>query len=58
MPREDKIIIESKIKSAVKESQVASDVAEALNEKVIQILKNAEDRAKANGRRTVFARDL
>jgi histone H3/H4 len=54
----NKIIIESKIKSFVKESQVASDVAEELNKKVVEMLERAEERAKLNGRRTVFARDL
>ena len=52
------IIIKSKIKEAVKELNVSSDVAEALNKKVEQLLKEASERAKANGRRTLQARDL
>lgn len=52
------IIIKSKIKEAVPELQVAGEVAEALNKKVEQLLKEASERAKANGRRTLQARDL
>lgn len=52
------LIIKSKIKSAVPELSVASEVAEALNNKVLKILEEASTRAKLNGRRTLQARDL
>jgi histone H3/H4 len=52
------IIIKSRIKDAVKELNVASEVADALNAKVIHLLEEASKRAKANGRRTLQARDL
>jgi len=52
------LIIKSKIKSAVPDLQVSSDVPEALNKKVLSLLKEAADRAKANGRRTLQAKDL
>jgi histone H3/H4 len=52
------LIVKSKIKSAVPELNVAEEVAAALNKKVEQILKEASERAKANGRRTLQARDL
>lgn len=52
------LIIKSKIKSAVPELSVAAEVADALNKKVIKILDDASQRAKANGRRTLQARDL
>ena len=52
------IIIKSKIKSAVPDLSVASDVAEALNKKVEKLLEEASHRAKLNGRRTLQARDL
>jgi len=52
------IIIKSKIKSAVPDLNVAAEVADALNSKVIALLKDASERAKANGRRTLQARDL
>ncbi len=50
--------MKSKIKEVVKDLNVASDVAEALNKKVEQLLLEAAERAKANGRRTLQARDL
>lgn len=52
------LIIKSKIKATVPDLQVSSDVPEALNKKVLQLLKDASERTKANGRRTLQARDL
>ena len=52
------IIIKSKIKSAVPDLQVAAEVPDALNLKVLKLLEEASARAKANGRRTLQARDL
>ncbi|MDP3881576.1 MAG: DUF1931 domain-containing protein [Nanoarchaeota archaeon] len=52
------IIIKSKIKAAVPDLNVAEEVADALNSKVIKILEEAANRAKLNGRRTLQARDL
>lgn len=54
------LIIKSNIKEAVKDKipNVAAEVAPALNEKVQEILDEACKRAKANGRRTLHARDI
>jgi histone H3/H4 len=52
------LIIKSKIKSAVPDLSVSSDVPEALNKKVLELLHRAAERTKANGRRTLQARDL
>ena len=52
------LIVKSKIKEAVPELQVAAEVADALNKEVENLLKKASERAKANGRRTLQARDL
>jgi histone H3/H4 len=52
------LVVKSKIREAVSGLNVAGDVAEALNKKVAAILKEAGERAKANGRRTLQARDL
>jgi histone H3/H4 len=52
------LIVKSKIKSAVPELSVAGDVPSELNKKVLEILDNAVKRAKANGRRTLQAKDL
>ena len=59
------LIVKSNIKKVVKEldkgasvSSVAEDVGMALERKTEEILENAIKRAKANGRRTLLARDL
>ena len=54
------LIIKSNIRKAVKEKipNVAEEVEEALNKKVQELLDKAVDRAKANNRRTLHARDL
>jgi len=49
------------VKSGLKEMtelNIASDVALELEKKVDEIIKKAEERAKANGRRTIYAKDL
>ncbi len=53
----DSLVVRSKIKSAT-ELNVASAFAEALNEKVKTLVKEAEGRAKANGRKTLKPADL
>lgn len=58
MTDEIDLIIKSKIKSAVPELSVAGEVPNALNKKVLEMLQHAAGRAKANGRRTLQARDL
>ena len=52
------LIIKSKIKSTVPDMSVSTDIVPALNEKVVELLQEAAKRAKANGRRTVQAKDL
>lgn len=52
------LIVKSKIKAAVPDLSVASEVADALNKKVLALLDEAAKRAKLNGRRTLQARDL
>jgi len=51
------IINKSKIKDIV-ELQISGEVSDELEKKAEEIMKKAEQRAKANGRRTIFARDL
>jgi len=51
------IVVRSVVKEVV-EMNVGEDVLVELNKKVEGILKDAEERARANGRRTVYARDL
>lgn len=52
------IIVKAKIKEVAGDFNVASDVAEALNSKVEQIVKDACARAEANGRKTIMPKDL
>ena len=52
------LIIKSKIKAAVSDLSVSSDVPEALNKKVLELIDAAAKRARANGRRTLQAKDL
>ncbi len=51
------LIVKSNIREVV-ELQVSDEVSDALEKKVEEMLKKAEERAKANGRRTIFSRDL
>jgi histone H3/H4 len=52
------IIVKAKIKEIAGDYNVAGDVAEALNKKTEQLIKDACERAKANNRKTVMAKDL
>ncbi len=54
----DSLVVRSKIKDYVKDFNVSGDFAEALSKKCEQLIKDAIERAKANGRRTVQSRDL
>ncbi len=51
------LVIKSNIRSIV-ELSIAEEVEPALNKLVHEVLKKAESRARANGRRTIQARDL
>lgn len=59
------IIVKTKIKEIVKAvdeenlvNNISEEVGPALDKKVEEILKRAVQRAKANQRKTLFARDL
>ncbi|MFA7707955.1 MAG: histone-like protein [Candidatus Pacearchaeota archaeon] len=59
------LIIKSNIRKTVKEldkegiiGNVAEEVEEALDKKIEEVLKKAIERAKANQRKTLQARDL
>jgi histone H3/H4 len=52
------LIIKSKIREAVDGINVSAEVAPMLNKKIQKLLDDAVERAKANGRRTLQARDL
>ena len=59
------IVVRTKIKEIVQEvdgegvvNNISEEVGPAIDEKVKQIIKEAVKRAKANQRKTLFARDL
>jgi histone H3/H4 len=52
------LIVRSRIKEIAGEINVAGDLGDALDKKAEEMLRNAIERAKANGRRTVMAKDL
>ncbi len=57
------LIVKAQIKDAVKASgyeldNVSADFAEKLNNKAMELVKDACRRAKENGRKTVMAKDL
>ena len=54
----DLIISKSKTKEAVKDCNVSGEFYDALDAKVRDLIKMAEKRARANGRKTVRAQDL
>ncbi|MCD4666868.1 DUF1931 domain-containing protein [archaeon] len=52
------LVVRSKLKDYAKGMNVSGDFADALSKKVEMLIKDACERAKANGRRTVQARDI
>ena len=52
------VVVRSKIKEIAEGMNVAGDFAEHLNEEVLSLIKKACERAKANKRSTIQARDL
>lgn len=54
----DSVIVKAKIKDVAAGYNVAGDVADALDKKVKDLLKEACTRAQANGRKTLMAKDL
>lgn len=52
------IVVKSKVKDVVKGANVSGDFAEALNEMLVWMVGQAAERAEANSRKTVGARDL
>ena len=52
------LVVKSKIKESVKDMNVSSEFAEALDKQVASLIEKAVERAKANNRKTVYAKDL
>jgi histone H3/H4 len=51
------LVVKSKIKEYT-ELNVGEEFSRAFEKKVEDLLKDAEERAKANGRKTIYARDI
>ena len=54
----DSLVVKAKIKDVAGDFNVAGDFADALSKKTEELVKAACERAKANGRRTVMAKDI
>lgn len=52
------LVVKSKIKEHSSDLNVAGDFADALDKEVESMIQKACERAKANGRKTLQARDL
>lgn len=55
---ENNVIVKSKVKELAENFNVGSDFVDALNEKAIQLIKDAMRRAEGNSRKTIMAKDL
>ena len=51
-------IVQSAVKDAIDDKNVAADFYDALDERVVDLLDEAATRAEANDRKTVQPRDL
>jgi histone H3/H4 len=54
----DSIIVKAKIKELADKYNVSGDFPDALDKIVKDLVKRAIERAEANGRRTIMAKDL
>lgn len=54
----DLFIVKAKVKEISGEMNIAGDFTDALNEKVKALILESIERAKANDRKTLMARDL
>lgn len=52
------LIVQSRVKEALEDNQVAADFYDALDKRVRELLEDAARRADANDRKTVQSRDL
>lgn len=54
----DLIVVKAKIKEVVGNYQVSNDYVDELDKKVRNLIKKSIERAEANHRRTVMAKDI
>ncbi len=54
----DLLVVKAKVKDAAKGANCAGDLAEALDKRARELVKDAAMRAQDNGRRTVMSKDI
>lgn len=54
----DNLIVKSSVRNAVSNMSVSKDVYDALDRRIRELLRNASDRARSNGRKTIMVQDL
>ena len=54
----DVLFVKTKVKEHLKDVLVSAEYWERLNEKIIQMIDESVERAKANGRKTLKKQDL
>ncbi|MBW2998386.1 DUF1931 domain-containing protein [Candidatus Woesearchaeota archaeon] len=52
------VVVKAKIKEIVENFNISNDFPDALDKKVRSLIKEAVERAEANGRRTIMPKDL
>lgn len=52
------LVVKSKLKEVMGSYNMSGDFADALDEKAQELVKKAVERAEANNRKTVMAKDL
>jgi len=52
------LVVKAKVKEIAQGFNVAGDVSGVLEKKVVDMIKQGCERAKANGRRTVMGKDI
>ncbi len=52
------LVVKSKLKEVVGDCNLSGDFADALDQKVRELVKKAAERAEGNNRKTVMAKDL
>ena len=52
------VVVKAKIKEIAESFNVSADFPDELDKVVVVLIKKAMERAEANGRRTVMAKDL
>jgi len=58
MAKEESVIVKSAVRSVAGDIRISDDFFDALNKKVVDLIKEAVKRAEANGRKTLRGADV